>query len=142
MPKKRSTKTDTTIKKAQELHGHLGPFLVVGVRMGEYAKKTLGEEMKVLVKVPMITPFSCVIDGIQASTQCTVGNRKLSMEESEKEIAAHFESQKTGKSIKVHVKPQLVEELKQKLSQGMEGEELARKVANALEDELFTIEKQ
>ncbi|MEM3576938.1 MAG: formylmethanofuran dehydrogenase subunit E family protein [Candidatus Bathyarchaeia archaeon] len=141
MPK-RSEKLDSIIKRARELHGHLGPFLVIGVRIGEYAKKTLKGEMKVLVRVPMTTPLSCIIDGIQASTQCTVGNRKLSIEESENEIVVHFKSQKTGKSIKVYVKPQLVEELKQKLSQGIASEELAQKVASALEGEIFTVEKQ
>ncbi|MGB9676516.1 MAG: FmdE family protein [Candidatus Bathyarchaeales archaeon] len=141
MPKTHE-KLDSAIKKAKELHGHLGPFLVVGVRIGEYAKKTLNEEMKVSVKVPMITPFSCIIDGIQASTQCTVGNGKLSIEETEKEIAAHFKSQKTRKSIKVYVKPQLVEELKQKLSQGVPNEELARIVARTSDNEMFTVEKQ
>lgn len=141
MPKT-NEKLDSAIKRARELHGHLGPFLVVGVRIGEYAKKTLKGEMKVSVKVPMITPLSCIIDGIQASTQCTVGNGKLSIEESEKEIVAHFKLQKTQKSIKVCVKPQLIEELKQKLSQGMSNEELARIVACASDSEMFTVEKQ
>lgn len=99
-------------------------------------------EMKVLIKVPMVTPLSCIIDGIQASTQCTVGNGKLSIEGSEKEIVAHFKSQKFRKSIKIHVKPKLVEELKQKLSQGIANEDLAQKVAYALEDEIFNVKKQ
>jgi len=139
---KTSEKLDSAIKKARELHGHLSPFLVVGVRIGEYAKKKLKGEMKVSVKVPMITPLSCIIDGIQASTQCTVGNGKLSIDESEKEIVAHFKSQKTQKSIKVCVKPQLIEELKQKLSQGMSNEKMARIVACASDNEIFTVEKQ
>lgn len=42
--------------------------------------------MKVPVKVPVIAPVSCTIDDIQASTQCTVGNGKLVIEESEKEL--------------------------------------------------------
>lgn len=141
MPK-RSNKLDSTIEKAHELHGHLGPFLVVGVRIGEYAKKTLKGEMKAFVRIPMKTPLSCIIDGIQASTQCTVGNRKLLIEESENEIVAHFKAQKSRKSIRIYVKPQLVKELKQELSQGIANEDLARKVARALEDEIFTVEKQ
>lgn len=141
MPKT-SEKLDYVIEKAQELHGHLGPFLVIGVRIGECAKKELKGEMKALVRVPLKTPLSCIIDGIQASTQCTVGNGKLSIEESENEIVANFESRKSRKSIRVYVKPQLVEELEQKLSQGIAKEVLAQKVARTIEDEVFIIEKQ
>lgn len=141
MPK-RNEKLDSVINRARELHGHLGPFLVIGVRIGEFAKKKLKGNMEALIKVPMVTPLSCIIDGIQASTQCTVGNKRLLIEESEKEITAHFKLQRSKRAVKIYVKPQLVEELKQKLSQGVANEELACKVVRMLENEIFTVEKQ
>jgi formylmethanofuran dehydrogenase subunit E len=53
------------IEKAADLHGHLGPFLVLGVRMGETAKKILKTaNLQVTAKLPLSTPFSCVLDGI------------------------------------------------------------------------------
>lgn len=40
MPKT-SDKPDSVIEKARELHGHLGPFLVIGVRMGEICEENV-----------------------------------------------------------------------------------------------------
>ncbi|MGB9740824.1 MAG: formylmethanofuran dehydrogenase subunit E family protein [Candidatus Bathyarchaeia archaeon] len=129
---------DSVIKRARELHGHLGPFLVIGVKIGEFAKETLNGKMEALVKVPMATPFSCVIDGVQASTQCTVGNRRLLLENSEKEITIHFKLQGSKKMLRIYVNQQLVEELKQKLLQGVPDEELAWKVAQMPKNSIFT----
>lgn len=139
---KENKKLNSAIRRAQELHGHLGPFLVIGVKIGELAKKELNGKMEALIKVPIATPFSCIIDGIQASTQCTVGNRRLIIENSEKEITIHFKLQNSQKALRIYVKPQLVEELKQSLSQGVANEELAWKVARMLENQIFTVEKQ
>jgi hypothetical protein len=33
-------------------------------------------------KLPLSTPFSCILDGIQATTQCTIGNQKLRIKNS------------------------------------------------------------
>ncbi|MEM3442503.1 MAG: FmdE family protein [Candidatus Bathyarchaeia archaeon] len=128
------------LKKAQEFHGHLGPFLVIGVKLGEFAKKKLGENMNVLTKVPFITPFSCIIDGVQVATKCTVGNRKLLIEDSNKEIIIQFK-QGSKNVLKVHVKPQLIEKLVQDLSQGVPAEELAHKIALMPESQIFTVKK-
>jgi len=71
------------MKKASELHGHMGPFLVIGVRIGRAAEQILNpenqqnKELRASVKVPLSTPFSCILDGIQSTTHCTVGNRRL-----------------------------------------------------------------
>ncbi|MEM2336941.1 MAG: formylmethanofuran dehydrogenase subunit E family protein [Candidatus Bathyarchaeia archaeon] len=84
------------IKNAENLHGHLGPFLVIGVKMARLAKKTLNVDrdklwdMQVVARLPLITPFSCILDGIQTATQCTVGNRKLEARNSDRDIVAIF----------------------------------------------------
>ena len=55
------------IDNAQKLHGHLGPFLVIGVRMGMIAKKALSVSddqcgfLKANGKVPLFPPFSCLL---------------------------------------------------------------------------------
>jgi formylmethanofuran dehydrogenase subunit E len=136
------------IKNAEEFHGHLGPFLVIGVRMGRLAEKILFAEgkknikLQVYAKLPLLTPFSCILDGIQTTTKCTVGNQKLKVENSQKEITAHFELQKPNKSLKVTVNPKMIEELINKISKGISNEELAWKMAYAPENRLFIIEKQ
>lgn len=140
-------KLELAIKNAEKLHGHLGPFLVIGVRMGKTAQKNLNtntveNKLRATVKIPLSPPFSCVLDGIQATTKCTVGNQKLRIENSQKEITARFELQNSDKTMKISVNPKMVEELINRLSKGVSDRELAWKIAHTPESQLFTIEKQ
>lgn len=132
----------TRIEDAEKLHGHLGPFLVIGVRMGVIAHKTLNEKMHAIVKAPFSTPFSCVIDGVQSATKCTVGNQRLKIEESKGEIIAYFKTPNPSKTLKITVNQRIVDELLRKLSKGASGEELAWEIARKPEHELFKIETQ
>ena len=135
----------TTIDKAQKLHGHLGPFLVIGVRMGMIAKKTLNLSekqcvlLKASIRVLFFPPFSCLIDGIQASTTCTVGNQRLRMENSE-QISASFAEQNVGKTVKLTLKPMVIEELRKRLAEGTLTQEFAMELVHAPENELFEVE--
>jgi len=59
------------IRNAENLHGHLGPFLVIGVRIGMLAKGISNantwesNKLRVTARLPLLTPFSCILDGIQ-----------------------------------------------------------------------------
>jgi len=145
--KKTSSELTSLIKKAADLHGHLGPFLVVGVRMGSLAKRILNvnasecSKFRVSARLPLSTPFSCVIDGIQATTQCTVGNQKLRIEKSKATIVVYFEQQNLAKALKICVNPEIVKELTNRYSEGASNEDLAREIASMPENELFIIEK-
>jgi formylmethanofuran dehydrogenase subunit E len=136
-----------TIKNAQKLHGHLGPFLVLGVRMGMTAKKALNvtsdqcTSLRASVKVPLFPPFSCLLDGIQASTSCTVGNQRLTIENSE-EMCVSFAKQNAGKTVKVTLKPKIAEKLKKQLVKGSLTEKFALELAHTPENQLFNIETQ
>ena len=134
-----------TIKNAQKLHGHLGPFIVLGVRMGMTAKKALNvtsdqcTSLRASVKVPLFPPFSCLLDGIQASTSCTVGNQRLTIENSE-EICVNFAKQNAGRTVKITLKPKMAEELKKKLTKGSLTEKFALELARTPENQLFNVE--
>ncbi|MEM3459557.1 MAG: formylmethanofuran dehydrogenase subunit E family protein [Candidatus Bathyarchaeia archaeon] len=136
------------IRDAEKFHGHLGPLLVIGVKMGRLAEKILKIErnknakLQVHVKLPLLAPFSCVLDGIQTTTKCTIGNQKLKIENSQKEITAHFILQRPNKSLKVTVNQKIIEELTNKISEGFSNEELAWETAHAPENQLFIIERQ
>jgi len=135
------------IDNAQKLHGHLGPFLVLGVRMGIIAKKALSVSddqcgfLKANVKVPLFPPFSCLLDGIQTSTSCTVGNQRLTIENSE-EICATFTKQKATGAVKITLKPKMAEELKKKLAKDALTEKFALELAHTPENQLFSVETQ
>jgi len=129
--------------KAADFHGHLGPFLVIGVRMGLIGFRELGakgndEQLRVTAMTKDFTPFSCVIDGIQVATKCTVGNKKLRVKNSSG-IAAKFELQNIER-VTVTVNPATFNKLKsQLLSKNVPLEELARLVVSIPEEELFIV---
>ena len=144
-------KWDTTlmavIKKATDFHGHLGPFLVIGVRMGLIGIRELGakrndEELHVTAMTKPYVPFSCFVDGVQVATHCTIGNRKLRLRVSSS-IAAKFELQ-NGEQVTVRVNPSTFNGLKNGLLAEESSPEEVRKlveiVASMPEKELFMIE--
>jgi len=139
---------ESAIKEAEKFHGHLGPFLVIGVRMGNVAKRILNlnikrnNRLRATAKIPLFTPYSCILDGIQATTQCTVGNRKLKIENSQREITVYFEVPDSSEALKISVNPKAIEELMNKFSEGIPNEELAWKISHMKENQLFTIEKR
>lgn len=74
------------IKRLSEFHGHLGPYLIIGLRMGDLSNEILGSEegagtgrftKRVIVKTGIKPPISCIIDGIQFSSGCTLGKGNI-----------------------------------------------------------------
>lgn len=67
--------------EAVRFHGHLGPYLVLGVLAGEFAlsklcaKKYFGIDIKVWGANKK--PKSCLIDGLQLSTGATYGKGNI-----------------------------------------------------------------
>jgi formylmethanofuran dehydrogenase subunit E len=140
---------EVILRKAEEFHGHLGPFLTLGVRMGligvrELRVKGNEEELRITVMLKYSVPFSCVIDGIQVATKCTIGNKKLKLKSSSG-ITAKFELQ-NKEQITVSVNPTAFDRLKSKLlSEDVPPEEvrqLARHVASMPKEELFIIRRK
>jgi len=133
-----------TIEFARKLHGHVGPFLVIGLKMGIAAKKALKVSdaectlLKAQVAVPLHPPFSCLLDGIQVATTCTVSNQRLKIENAEN-IEATFATQKQAKTVKITITQRLSEQLKQKQAQDKLTEQYALEIADMLENQLFNI---
>jgi formylmethanofuran dehydrogenase subunit E len=145
----RTEKLDAILKKAEEFHGHLGPFVTLGVRMGliglrELRVKRNEKKLRATAMLEYSVPFSCVIDGIQVATKCTIGNKKLRLRSSSG-ITARFELQR-GEQVTVAVNPAAFEELKNEfLVENVPPEEvrkLAQLVASMPEEELFIIRRR
>lgn len=139
---------DTAIEKAVDFHGHLGPFLVVGVRMGIVGLQKLearqsDASLQVTVSVKQSVPFSCVIDGIQVTTKCTIGNGRLRLRSSSKEISAALETS-SKKEVTVTLNPARLAELRRSMPKTGASEKLekiARNFASMPEEDLFIIQK-
>lgn len=72
------------LRRAAEFHTHLGPYLVVGVRMGHVVTRELGNEpfaYRLTVRTGRRPPYSCLADGLQVATPCTTGNGGLEVSE-------------------------------------------------------------
>jgi formylmethanofuran dehydrogenase subunit E len=78
---------------AGRFHGHIGPFLAVGLRMGLLANECLGRaplETEASVRVKAEPPRSCAVDGIQFATGCTMGKGNIRIEPDPGDISVTF----------------------------------------------------
>jgi len=118
------------LDEAVRFHGHLGPFLVLGLRMSLRAEKFLGEKPeKCEVETINAKPFLCAVDGIM------VGMRRSSVTVQEGDgLVAHF-SILDGKTTTIKVKKTLIE--KYAAGPWERNEEYALEVLKSREDQLF-----
>ncbi|MFC2077455.1 FmdE family protein [Candidatus Bipolaricaulota bacterium] len=69
------------IARGTLLHGHLGPFLVAGIRMGLLALRELESPgyfgIRAESQAGQTTPLSCLNDGVQIGSGCTAGKGNL-----------------------------------------------------------------
>lgn len=98
-------------------HGHLGPYLVLGYRMGRTALRELDSEghfgLSVVVHSRLQPPASCLIDGVQLGSGCTLGKRNIEIAGIEGPAYAEFASER-GERITIHLRadvPRLVADL-------------------------------
>jgi len=90
------------LESAKQFHGHLGPYLALGLRLG----RTLIAELKprphfgmeVSVRGPMAPPPRCVLDGLQLSSGCTFGKGNLSLAEGD-HVVVTGANKDTGQSL-------------------------------------------
>jgi len=137
------TELKDIIDKAAEFHGHLGPFLAIGVRMGLLAKRTLKSngfgDLSVTVNTGNKPPLSCVVDGIQVATGCTLGKGNIAVTNLS-EVSAVFHTKR--RTIRVKMKTEVFQSLKAELLDGgpEKMEETARKISSIPDAKLFSIE--
>lgn len=119
-PPEQKSEINIILKKAEDMHGHLGPFLALGVRMSLVGVQKLetrrgDPRLHVMAELEYKVPFSCMLDGIQAVTKCTVGNKRLTWEESKK-FRTVFTLKGNGR-VTVSVRPELIVELGNRLKE-------------------------
>jgi len=108
-----SGKLPEPLRKAKEFHSHLGPNVALGLRMGRIIVGRLGNtpfSFKITSLTGKTPPLSCIIDGLQLSTPCTVGNGGIEIaERGEARVVA---SNKTGRTVEVRLRPEIWERVK------------------------------
>ena len=68
--------------KAKEFHGHICPFVAIGVRMSVLAMEKLGIDGDKMASIgedvlAIVECNNCLTDGVQVATGCTLGNNSL-----------------------------------------------------------------
>jgi len=91
------------LKSATSFHGHLGPYLVLGLRMGLVAVRTLQprepHELSATVWTEHSPPKSCLLDGVQVSCGCTLGKGNLRVNNAS-QVQARFRGSKRSVLIR------------------------------------------
>jgi formylmethanofuran dehydrogenase subunit E len=116
------------------LHGHKGPFLALGLRMGLLALRLLGSPGFTGITAEAHTgtepPISCLVDGIQIATGCTPGKGNLRVLPGGRPEAVFIAN---GRTLRVALR----EEWLGKVLASGAAEGLTDEVLTAIEEELF-----
>ena len=103
------------LRDLKAFHGHLGPFVVIGYLAGKRALEELSARkyfgITARVECEPKPPQSCLADGVQFATGCTLGKRNIALEPAD-DIALHFENTDTGETLCLRLRPGLKEETK------------------------------
>jgi len=128
-----------TINEAEEFHGHLGPYLILGILAGELAIKILKCKryfgLDVLVQGANKKPKSCLIDGLQLSTGATYGKGNIK-KISGNNIVISIQNLKNNKKVKISLKEALIRRL-DVLKGHAASEGLAKELYNADSLDIF-----
>ncbi|KQC13122.1 MAG: formylmethanofuran dehydrogenase [Methanosaeta sp. SDB] len=128
------------IERATEFHGHLGPFLVLGIRMGLLALRELSssgyEGIEALVKTGNTPSLSCLLDGIQVSTGCTMGKGNIATVPLSR---AEADFSTAEKKVILKVRDEIVDEIKSWRESYASLEVIARSISKRSDEELFEL---
>ena len=149
------------LTKATHFHGHLGPAIIFGCRVGMTALDVLEAKGYFDVEVTAQGPFasppkSCVIDGLQLSTGATLGKRNLHVIV-EEEYVITVKNRRTGVSVEIRPTPELIELMWSRLEPNHDDDDdadddhdvemrrveaVARKIANMPLEKIMTIKRK
>ena len=103
------------LNEARKFHGHLGPYLILGILAGESALEKLGcrKYFGLYVKIwgADRKPKSCLIDGLQLSTGATYGKGNIEKLNGSG-IKIEFYTNLNHKKITLRFKGNLIQQLK------------------------------
>jgi formylmethanofuran dehydrogenase subunit E len=131
------------LARAVDFHGHLGPFLILGIRMGVIARSMLNaqnyNDLTAVVFVNRNPPASCIVDGVQIASGCTLGKGTIRVSESTDHVAGEFHA--GNRICTLTVKPKLLNELVDGLKKATEKGvlEMAETMLARPDEELFQI---
>jgi formylmethanofuran dehydrogenase subunit E len=131
----------------KQAHGHVGPWNVLGWRMGKAASRELGatwgqHELDVVCHIPLQTPYSCIADGLVVGTGNSIGRLDIRLGEVMVMADVHISvRRKDGSGPVLLLKPNQKYLEKIRTAPDDQLESLARECGDLPEKEIFVIEK-
>ena len=126
------TDKNISLNEAIKFHGHLGPYLVLGLLAGELAIQELSANKYFGVKIKVWgateKPKSCLIDGLQLSTGATYGKGNIEKFKG-KAIRILFTNLQTGVSLDLSLRGDLIKKV-ETLKGHADSEAMARQIYN------------
>ena len=131
----------------KQAHGHVGPWNVLGWRMGKAALRELNaawgqHELDVICFVPLKTPYSCLADGLVVGTGNSLGRLDIRLGEVMTMADIHVSVRRkdgTGPVLLLKPKVEYLEKIRSQPDDQLES--LARECGRLPEEKLFMIEK-
>jgi len=107
----RTVDLDGLIDRGIHLHGHRGPFLIAGIRMGLLALKLLESSgyfgLEAESETGTVTPLSCLTDGVQIGSGCTLGKGNIRVTDARR-ARVHF-LDKSARRVTIELRPKIYE---------------------------------
>jgi formylmethanofuran dehydrogenase subunit E len=132
-----------TAEEVERFHGHLGPMVVLGVRIGEHAvterKIPRYFGLTVRVECPAKPPATCILDGLQQSTGATMGKKNIEHIIAD-DIKVTITDTDTGKQVTYRIKESTQALLKQWGEEGLDVEEQGHRLFRMKAEHLFDME--
>ena len=129
------------LEGAVKFHGHLGPYLILGLKAGLIGINHLGKSyfgLRAVVETDGHPPRSCFIDGIQFASGCTTGKANLETRVGNN-VSVQF--MKGDRRINVVLKEDILRVLDQ-LTSEQQVEMKSREVLGKSDNELFHVEAE
>ena len=122
------------IERGTLLHGHLGPYLVAGIRIGLLALRLLNSSgylgLRAESEAGRTTPLSCLNDGVQIGSGCTMGKGNLRVVGEERPRVRFVADD--GRAVTIELRPDVVSSFR-----GSDPVVKAREIEALPEEELF-----
>ncbi len=126
------------LKNAARFHGHLGPWLVIGLRAGIYARRRFKcSQFQICATVfcPSKPPVRCVIDGVQLGAGCTLGKGNIRHRTARGFCRIHFSAHR--QQVTLSVRPEIFNSIAKPPSGQVK--QLAYQIARMPLEQIFTV---
>jgi formylmethanofuran dehydrogenase subunit E len=138
---KKVEQSEEFLLRSIEFHGHLGPYLVLGLKAGSYANQIFGRDpmkTEAVIQTKTTPPQSCFADGVQFSTGCTLGKGNISLTEGEGLLVTF---KKDNHKLTLKLKKEIIEEINSLPDQEEAWKNLAKDLYQREIKEIFKVTK-